>query len=385
MKQIVLIALLVVLLTSCSTHEANVPTLTTQPQATATPSLPVDVTPASPTVSLPTPQPVVLFEQGFEMDPQIDMHDFPDFQLVTGDDGNHFVCNQDSSNYQHIYFGANSWADYAVELRVKALAYQDDPYVNVNVRLDNSGQTGYYGSLGFGAGIHGLAFRDPYQNFGDQYLPTELERWYSLRVEALHDRLSYYIDDRLIAQGTGTQRSQGRAGFMTSPHTQVCIDEIRIWALTETGLAERDPDAHPVTPEVVTADADPNNAWGGHQARIVRTKDGVFTAYVTTDRDEFHMVWHLVWRRGANDWQVLAEGDAGDDPVQLLASPDGTLHVIGWPGGAGTMWSGKPDSGSLDLSETRIPGVHYGSYSYHAAGIDAAGNICVVTSEGGGT
>ncbi|HET9911695.1 MAG TPA: hypothetical protein VFQ13_07390, partial [Anaerolineales bacterium] len=35
LKQIAVIALLVVLLTSCSTHEVNVPTLTTQPQATA--------------------------------------------------------------------------------------------------------------------------------------------------------------------------------------------------------------------------------------------------------------------------------------------------------------------------------------------------------------
>jgi hypothetical protein len=127
------------------------------------------------------------------------------------------------------------------------------------------------------------------------------------------------------------------------------------------------------------------NNWGGHQTRIVRTHDGVFTAYTIEGSGEFNRTWELTRRQADGAWITVARGDAGMNPVNLLASPDGTLHVIGWPNGRATLYSGKPEKGSLVMTPTRLPDLYEGNYPYSSAGIDSDGNICVLSSVGGQT
>ena len=125
------------------------------------------------------------------------------------------------------------------------------------------------------------------------------------------------------------------------------------------------------------------NNWGGHQTRIVHTQDGVFTAYTVDGGGQFTRNWKLAQRQIDGTWVVVAEGEAGQQPVNLLASPDGTLHVIGWPSGVATMWSGKPNNGTLTMITERIPNVVYGNYPYSSAGTDASGDLCILSSVGG--
>jgi len=146
------------------------------------------------------------------------------------------------------------------------------------------------------------------------------------------------------------------------------------------------PQIHQTNLEIVTDNAatgDGGNSWGGHQTRIVHTEDGVFTAYTVEGGGYFAREWRLAWRQNDGTWSVIAQGLAGREPVNLLASPDRTLHIIGWPNGVGTMWSGKPESSTLALDTTVIPNVATGYWPYGSAGIDEAGNLCVLSSTGG--
>lgn len=138
------------------------------------------------------------------------------------------------------------------------------------------------------------------------------------------------------------------------------------------------------TVEVVTADAavgDGGNAWGGHHCRIVRTRDGVFTAYTVAGKSDLSRQWKLAWRHEGK-WQVAASGLAGREPVNLLASPDGTLHVIAWPEARARLWSGKPRDGSLLMTDESIPGLNEDHWAYGSAAISPAGEIFVLSSEG---
>lgn len=143
------------------------------------------------------------------------------------------------------------------------------------------------------------------------------------------------------------------------------------------------------TVEVVATDAatkgDGGNNWGGHQSRIVHTLDGVFTAYTVEKNGPFHREWRLVQRKGEGVWEQLASGDAGKDPVNLLAGPDGTLYLISWPNATGTLWQGRPEKGSLILTSSKIPGVSQSEWPYASAGINAAGDLCILSSVGGET
>jgi len=136
--------------------------------------------------------------------------------------------------------------------------------------------------------------------------------------------------------------------------------------------------------EIITMDAfdgDGGNAWGGHQCRIVRTEDGVFTIYNTGGEPIPSREWHLV-KRTNHGWKELASGKSGREPVNLLASPDGTLNIIAYPDLTGTILSGKPVGESIELSSLKLPAVKEGTHPYNSASIDIDGNIFVVSSTG---
>lgn len=137
---------------------------------------------------------------------------------------------------------------------------------------------------------------------------------------------------------------------------------------------------------------DGGNNWGGHQTRIVRTPTGLFTAYTTGVSDptwpQFRPYdgsprsWRLA-QRTAGGWKVLAEGKSGREPVNLMAGPDGTLHIIAWPDAKPHLWSGRPHDGAIDMNEVTIPGNWETSHwPYNSAGISNAGDIALVQSAG---
>ncbi len=140
-----------------------------------------------------------------------------------------------------------------------------------------------------------------------------------------------------------------------------------------------------VSLETITNDAatgDGGNVWGGHQTRIVRTNQGVFAADLTAGNGYKRKQWNLARRTARGTWRVIAQGNAGREPVNLLAAPDGTLYVIGFPRGTAKMWSGKPTRRSIEMSVQTIPGMPQGFWPYVSAGIDAQGNLCALASDG---
>ena len=133
---------------------------------------------------------------------------------------------------------------------------------------------------------------------------------------------------------------------------------------------------------------DGGNNWGGHQTRIVRTKDGVFTAYTTGKSDPPGAPWRAYdgsprfWKLAARKdkgWEVIAEGKSGREPVNLMAAPDGRLHIIAWPDGTPHVWSGMPSNAPMAMKEEKIPGPWPNSHwPYAAAGISLKGDLALV-------
>ena len=380
--------MIIILLTSCG--QAG------PPVATATSPVAVSPAPVETPTALPTSTPdlnhldpsAILFEQDFEAgttDGLSVMHE--NWTMVIDDLGNHSYCNNSVDSYLVVPFGNNRWTDYAVELRVKELEHHNEPYVAVYARYAPDVNKGYYGALNFQTYMADTSrLNEPYQNLGNQYFPTTADTWYTLRLEVAGRQIKYYINDQLVGDGTDDHRSQGKAGFSVSPNLKVCVDDIRAWALTETGAIGQAPPPTSSSLEIVTdkaATGDGGNAWGGHQTRIVRTQDGVFTAYTVEGGGNFDRKWRLAWRQEDGSWPVVAQGDAGKDPVNLLASPDGTLHIIGWPNETGTMWSGKPEGNQVVMTKETIPGVSHSNWPYGSAGINKDGDLCVFSSIGG--
>lgn len=135
-----------------------------------------------------------------------------------------------------------------------------------------------------------------------------------------------------------------------------------------------------ITNEAVVGDGD--NSWGPNICRIVRTDDGVFTTYNSGNDNFLGREWHLM-KRVKNGWKEIAKGKSGREPVNLLASPDGELHIIAYPEYQATMFSGKPSGDSIKLNSQIIPGMKQTTHPYNSASIDNYGNVYVLSSDGG--
>lgn len=137
--------------------------------------------------------------------------------------------------------------------------------------------------------------------------------------------------------------------------------------------------------EVVTTDAvvgDGGNGWGPNIWGIVRTNEEVFTTFISGDDDFLEREWHLM-KRNSNGWKEIARGKSGREPVNLLASPDGKLHVIAYANLQATLHSAKPHRDSIHFCSQLIPVMNQTSHPYASAAIDGDGNIYVLSSDGG--
>ena len=361
------------------------PTLTLAPTQTQAPTLlPVNTADMGPAQKAAT-----VYIQNFENSDSQSIADTNYWSYTQDATGNHFLCNDVSSDWQSFRFGTQAWTDYAVELKVKFLEQSPSQGVEVYTRINNSTE-GYRATLNYMSA--NLSYFPPGRSLANPHIFTETDHWYTFRVEAAGSKIKFYVDGRLLASVSDSQRLDGMSGFGVAPNTKACVDDIRVWMLNSDGsigllptpIPGTNPDMEVVTDDAATGDG--GNAWGGHQTRIVRTSGGVFTAY-TVDGGGGYLAreWHLARRQPDGSWIDIAHGVSGKDPVNLLASPDGTLHIIGWPGGTGTIWSGKPDDNTIYMTSEIIPGVTRGNWPYNSAGISKNGDICVLSSVGGET
>lgn len=389
MKTKLLISALVGLLAGCASGATTDPTLspTLQPTQSSTPTATYTEIPTnSPDLNHLDPS-VILFEQDFEAGTSEGLSIASGEWNISGDStGNHSLCNKPVDIYSVFTFGKSWWKDYAVEMKIKMLDNKQATYVALMTRND-----GYYGSIDYINRSYELAVSPPeYRSLGQGTFHTPIHDLISLRLEAAGHQIKYYINDHLVVVGFDVIYSQGNAKVVISPGLSVCIAGIHAWSLTETGAIGNAPIKIPVSMEVVTDKAVsqaqggviPGNNWGGHQTRIVRTDNGVFTAYMIAGSGDFAREWQLARRQEDGSWLVIAQEDGGKDPVLLLASPDGTLHIIGWPGEVGTMWSGKPEGNQITMTRETIPNMLHSNWPRSSAGINAAGDLCILTAEG---
>lgn len=128
---------------------------------------------------------------------------------------------------------------------------------------------------------------------------------------------------------------------------------------------------------------DGSSSWGGHQCSVVRTSEGkTFTIYTIEGSSGLNRKFRLVMKT-PESWEIVAEGDSGREPAQVLRGRDDRIFVVCWPNGAPKLWSNDP--GGLIFTSTDIPGDWDpgNNWPYFSTGIDQQGKLFLLTSGGG--
>ena len=210
------------------------------PQTSATPKptivLPtVTLTPSStPDYRRLAQQAALLYSQDFESGAPYGLQFFNQerWNVLLDPSGNHIFCNEDSSDWITVHFGTDLWTNYAVEFRVKSETINS--IFQIFARI-NSRTEGYDGSLIYQYSNADLSFSPSNQHLGQYPFYAQVNTWYLLRMEVVGNTIKFFIDDDPVVIANDNQRSQGKAGFGASPHSMVCVDDIRVWELDQSG------------------------------------------------------------------------------------------------------------------------------------------------------
>lgn len=205
-------------------HTAT-PTTTSTPLAINTP------------IPTATPSPSMMFQQDFESGIPSGITIWSNWNVEISDSGSHVFCNAPSDSWIGGTIGHDSWGDYAIEMKFQFQDLKPNQSVSVDSRKNSDSSKKYSGDLHYG-GVE-LNFYEPYVPMGNRTITTKTKTWYTLRVESAGNHFKYFVDNILLANGSDDNRQQGFGGFSVSPNTSICIDDIRVWALTKDGaLAE---------------------------------------------------------------------------------------------------------------------------------------------------
>jgi len=181
---------------------------------------------------VPAQEAATLYEQNFEASPVQGISVDGSWSVSRDETGNHVFCNAISNSWQTFKFGYQNWTDYAVEVRVKLLEQNTNLSAEIYARI-NSATEGYRGQL-FNMRA-ALAYISPLEALGGAPITTEANRWYVLRIEVAGSQVKFFVDDQLIASVSDSKRFNGMGGFGVAPGTVACVDDIRVWALTQNG------------------------------------------------------------------------------------------------------------------------------------------------------
>jgi len=245
-KMVVTVLLVAFLIVSCTPVVKSTPSETAIPTGSLTP-IPLTPTSTSNSSSTEIPQSSLLFQQDFETGPVNNIYNdgIANWSIVSDDTGNHTYCNSDSNEYSFLVFGRNNtWANYAVEIKIKAQELSD---TNAVLLARFNGNIGYYGTLNFKTHISGLKLGDPFNASGWKSFQGDTNSWQTWRLEVAGKSISYYINNQLIASLKDSELSDGMAGIYIFPHFKICFDDIRVWALTSDGQIAQAP-SQPIYP-----------------------------------------------------------------------------------------------------------------------------------------
>ncbi len=220
--------------TATSTHT---PTLTATATATLTPTDSATATPSlTPTIA-PTLIPAVsrMYDEDFEDNAAGGLTQ----QQGTGGweildvNAESAYCNRANGTGAHdvLFWGSSTWSSYVVELDLRFVSSGE---VEIATRYDGTSLlNAYRAHADFDAQTVNLSYFGPRTvELGSAPFAFVLEQSYRVRVEVAERRIRYWIDDVLVLEAEDNNRVAGYGGIFVSKGTKVCVDNIRVWAVT---------------------------------------------------------------------------------------------------------------------------------------------------------
>ena len=155
------------------------------------------------------------------------------WRVVLDTQGNNVFCNDRADDWTIFRFGREDWEDYAVSLRLKLLSSNQDQTAEIYFRVNESSE-GYRASIANNEYAQ-MSFFPPSSELGGSSVAIIPDHWHQVKVRGVANNLQYFVDNELIVDVIDDKKPSGRAGVGASPSTEICVDDLRAWALDKDG------------------------------------------------------------------------------------------------------------------------------------------------------
>ncbi len=286
------------------------------------------ITPLSDMGSQPTPTPDVemlleaatLYRADFENGYPPELYSWDQsWHVEIENDSNSIFCNELSDDWSSFLFGLDEWENYAVSLRVKFLSANEDQSAEIYIRVNQS-VDGYRASIYNNEWV-AIGYYPPSLNLDGSPLSISQNNWFQVQVQFVENNLEYFLNDELLVEVSDNRRTAGLAGFGASPNTEVCVDDLLVWGLDQSGYPIKDPaglEIEPYQGEIYTIQEKVNNKptvpvfypWSGNCGQ---------SPWFDFDCDSAETPYSLIW---------ISSGIARDiESTQPEVSPAQTIHM----------------------------------------------------------
>ena len=120
------------------------------------------------------------------------------------------------------------------------------------------------------------------------------------------------------------------------------------------------------------------NSWGVQKNRLVRTSNGdIFTVYISAGSGANNRVWHLLRRDQQGVWQEVANGNAGEEEINMLLGPHDQINLFAWPGAQGILEHIVSTDYGKTFQKQQVPGQWIIDQGYSGSTIDPVGNMII--------
>ncbi len=161
--------------------------------------------------------------------------------MAVNESEDNLICNSDTTGWATINFGQNSWENYAIEADIKQL--NDGEGFEFYLRMDSSDGSGFRASL-YNLNFLDFSHYPPGTDFPGVSINAATNQWIKLRAEVFENDLKMYLDDSLMVEATIDKsiayNTAGVSGIGAAPGTEICINNVNMWAIDANGPVSRD-------------------------------------------------------------------------------------------------------------------------------------------------
>ena len=187
-----------------------------------------------------TPVEILVFEEDFENGEAhlFDLYEGEDrkgnWEVLFDETGNAVleINNSEGDSHPSAKLGSENWDNYKIKFRMRFMDINGFSGAGCSFRVTSNQHYSFIIEPIYHSTTIGYWNRtSDWESLRNNDFNVEKDKWYSLRIEILNERIKAYVNGHLVDIVSDSRISKGNINLKAHPHTHVQFDDVRVYLL----------------------------------------------------------------------------------------------------------------------------------------------------------